>query len=469
MTKRFFPLPFSGRLTIGILENLSRFFTQPVRVLGQVALLLVCFGWHVSGQTDETIFREFQFDFSTPGARANGMGRAFVGLADEATAAYSNPAGLSVLKTPEFSLEFRQNQSEFDVLRSTERFTIEGNQPERSYFSLSRIGFASLSFSWRNYNFSAFFVNNLDYRRDLVEDTVRAFENVAEYGFTYINFHHVRKIEVNTLGLGISRNFGRWDLGVALGWSRLAVDFEYKTSLDSSDLRYGDPVTSRALEKGNEAAVVLGGLYQIHEKLKLGFSYKIQPRFTYTEIVNNNEFTLVDFPDGKAIPVHFKIPDSFQLGLGFQPNDRWTLLLDVDWIQYQQLLKHSTALSRPKFFGPGQSFIEFEREDFEIGDDPEFRLGMEYLVPLKRHNLAFRCGGFVDPDHKTRFVGNPDEGELAAIFDVQEFIFNTGSKRNNVGYTAGFGVLFNKKYQWDVALVHSERFQRVVSSFLYRF
>ena len=37
------------------------------------------------------------FLFATPGARAVGMGKAFVGLADDATAAYSNPAGLSNL------------------------------------------------------------------------------------------------------------------------------------------------------------------------------------------------------------------------------------------------------------------------------------------------------------------------------------------------------------------------------------
>jgi hypothetical protein len=37
------------------------------------------------------------FRFNNPGARANAMGGAFIGLADDATAAYTNPAGLTIL------------------------------------------------------------------------------------------------------------------------------------------------------------------------------------------------------------------------------------------------------------------------------------------------------------------------------------------------------------------------------------
>lgn len=48
-----------------------------------------------------------QFSFSDPGARSMGFGGAFVALADDATAAYSNPAGLAQLLRPEVSMEGR--------------------------------------------------------------------------------------------------------------------------------------------------------------------------------------------------------------------------------------------------------------------------------------------------------------------------------------------------------------------------
>ncbi|MEJ2085115.1 MAG: hypothetical protein P8Y44_05470, partial [Acidobacteriota bacterium] len=48
-----------------------------------------------------------QFSFANPGARSMGLGGAFVAVADDATAAFSNPAGLVQLVAPELSLEIR--------------------------------------------------------------------------------------------------------------------------------------------------------------------------------------------------------------------------------------------------------------------------------------------------------------------------------------------------------------------------
>ena len=50
------------------------------------------------------------FRFNNPGARANAMGGAFIALADDATAAYANPAGLTILTEPEISIEYRGGQ-----------------------------------------------------------------------------------------------------------------------------------------------------------------------------------------------------------------------------------------------------------------------------------------------------------------------------------------------------------------------
>lgn len=63
----------------------------------------------VTAQTNEEIFEQFQFNFSTPGARASAMGRGFIGLADDATAAISNPAGLVILRQLQVYFEFKHN------------------------------------------------------------------------------------------------------------------------------------------------------------------------------------------------------------------------------------------------------------------------------------------------------------------------------------------------------------------------
>jgi long-chain fatty acid transport protein len=53
---------------------------------------------------------DIRFNFLAPGARSLAMGGAFLGLADDATAAYTNPAGLSNLTVggPEVAVEFRR-------------------------------------------------------------------------------------------------------------------------------------------------------------------------------------------------------------------------------------------------------------------------------------------------------------------------------------------------------------------------
>jgi hypothetical protein len=51
-----------------------------------------------------------EFSFSNPGARSMGLGGAFVALADDGTAAFTNPAGLVQLLQPEVSLEPRRRE-----------------------------------------------------------------------------------------------------------------------------------------------------------------------------------------------------------------------------------------------------------------------------------------------------------------------------------------------------------------------
>src|SRR2546422_3191528 len=57
--------------------------------------------------TDIESLSGLQFNFGNPGARSLGMGGAFLGLADDASAAEANPAGLTILRKPEVSIEAR--------------------------------------------------------------------------------------------------------------------------------------------------------------------------------------------------------------------------------------------------------------------------------------------------------------------------------------------------------------------------
>ncbi len=77
------------------------------RSLELCLLLLLAVAGGSRGQTNEEINAGLQFSFAPPGARSLAMGGAFTGLADDATAAFANPAGLIWLTRSEVSLEGR--------------------------------------------------------------------------------------------------------------------------------------------------------------------------------------------------------------------------------------------------------------------------------------------------------------------------------------------------------------------------
>src|ERR1700740_1184789 len=80
--------------------------------------------------TDIESLSGLTFNFGNPGARSLGMGGAFLGLADDASAAEANPAGLTILRKPEVSIEARTFQEE-------QVFSTSGTYPDiaRTAFS----------------------------------------------------------------------------------------------------------------------------------------------------------------------------------------------------------------------------------------------------------------------------------------------------------------------------------------------
>src|SRR6266851_7533442 len=88
------------------------------------------------------------FNFGNPGARSLGMGGAFLGLADDASAAEANPAGLTILRKPEVSLEVRNYQEQ-------QLFTTSGTYPDIQRTAFSHysqrvdLTFGSFVYPWK--------------------------------------------------------------------------------------------------------------------------------------------------------------------------------------------------------------------------------------------------------------------------------------------------------------------------------
>src|SRR5687767_10795173 len=97
-----------------------------------------------------------QFNFGNPGARSLGMGGAFLGLADDASAAEANPAGLTILRKPEFSIELR-NYEEAQIFTTGGTFPEIERTPFTHYSNRVVPTFASAVFPWKTFVFGAYY------------------------------------------------------------------------------------------------------------------------------------------------------------------------------------------------------------------------------------------------------------------------------------------------------------------------
>src|SRR5688572_261846 len=79
-------------------------------------------------QSNDEVFPQLQWNFGTPGARANAMGRAFIGVADDASASITNPAGQSRLTRPQFYVEFKSTDVKVKRLAAVDSFTTLAEQ-----------------------------------------------------------------------------------------------------------------------------------------------------------------------------------------------------------------------------------------------------------------------------------------------------------------------------------------------------
>ena len=116
---------------------------RPVRAALSLMVVMVSLTTTAAAQTNDEIFPTLEWNFSTPGARANGMGRSFIGLADDATAAITNPAGLMSLTRPQIYAEYKNTR--LKVERLATRNSLTTIQPTANTSIVNALSFLSVS------------------------------------------------------------------------------------------------------------------------------------------------------------------------------------------------------------------------------------------------------------------------------------------------------------------------------------
>ncbi len=374
------------------------------------------------------------FNFTPPGARAGGMGGAFVALADDATCAVSNPAGLAQLPRTQIAVEgtFRH----YD----THSRTLMANNGEATVADQWKIqDNTSLSFgSFSTQLFNNFIHVSLFYNR--LTNTHLKFLSNVDAGYKYEGFS---KLSIDEYGLSVAKGFFGDTLFIGAG---ISVD---SLGLKSGfDLDPGAGMHDRSSGYGTKLAYRVGVLYVPLEILRFGVNYARMPGFNY-----ETSYAITrTYGGGVSLDNNtFDIPDTLSLGVAVKPAQRWTIITEGKYVRYSDIMKD---------FSVAYALDDGNTEpasNFEIKDQWEFHLGTEYVFTFKDTPLAIRLGTYYDPHHG---LYAKEGSRFHSIATGGEDVWH---------YTGGIGTVLFNHWQIDAAIDLARERDRYILSMVYQF
>ncbi len=373
------------------------------------------------------------------GARAAGMGNAFTAVADDATAASWNPAGLVQLERPELSIVgaynsigekfMAQYHPEVDRDVSTE-------WGELNYFSLTyplpftvggRNGTVSLSYQ-RRYGFDRELSLDFDtYSRTTGGRTSVDFTTLIDLDWSQQGELGVISPAVafeitNRLSVGVALNLWRDTPFGDNKWKRhtRSTTTAIVAGLPSFGL-FEDEQTYENVEGEN---FTIGLLWNPTERWRVGLRY--DSAFTAEADYSRQTFQWFTLPFGAALTpfpsatfspfererekrkIHF--PDSLSLGVAYRHSDRLLVALDVVRTEWEDFAIDAGFLNRISLVdGSNRALPILQRS---IQETYGVRLGAEYSFIPREPELeldrlwSIRGGLFYDPQPST---GDPDD------------------------------------------------------------
>lgn len=410
-----------------------------------------------------------QLSFSNPGARSLGLGGAFVALADDATAAFANPAGLVQIVRPEVSVEGRY-WGYSTLFTERGRFTgeptgigvdvVAGLQTGSSSTDLAGLSFLSVVYPRNNWSLAF-------YRHQLANfESLTQTQGLFEGGSTCCRFPDYRvATDLAIISYGFS---GAYRLGDSLSLGMSVVYFDGDSLIvsepflpdEDADLGIFAPtsylperlVAQTSLQIEDSDWGLTGGfLWTVSQRWRFGGFYRQGPGFDM-QVASisgpaGSYFGLS--PAGTVLAIGTtpsRIPDVFGLGCAFRPQDgRLTIAFEWDRVEYSTIID---SLDQQIF----------DTRDIVLADGDEFHLGAEYVFIRSDPLVAARLGIWLDPDHR------PHATAASALY---ERVFLQPGE-DQIHYALGIGVAF-KSFQIDLGADFSDPVDTVSLSAIFSF
>jgi long-subunit fatty acid transport protein len=376
------------------------------------------------------------FSVQGAGARAQGMGGAFIAVADDATAVSFNPAGLAQLRKPEVSFvgrgfSRRVSFEDFETTTRGRQLAVSDSLSSNRRFDPLFISAAlPLRLSGRNLVFQISaqraFALGENSSRDLQESsqdspplpTRRLRQSINQSGEIDL-YSLATSYEVSErilLGITYNQWRGNWNLSSTgsktTGTVTTFVNFVQQNKLDGDNFNLGLiwrwPTWSLGL---------------VHRT-----PFHADYTFSSTLETNLNSTSLRGDPSTN-VGVHW--PSSSGIGFAWRPRERWLITADFSET-YWSAAKYMTPIGRLN----GQNFFDLDKSG-RTPNATRFNLGMERLfLRASGAIIPLRCGFSREPQP----VVDRITGEQRVIFGLSA---GTGFKRGNttldLAYRYGWG------------------------------
>jgi hypothetical protein len=389
-----------------------------------------------------------QFDFLNPSARSIALGSAFVGLADDATAALVNPAGLIQLTRKEISIEgrFRHFEQPFLAGGRLSGVATGQGQDTASGPQFATIGDAGTGLSFASFVYPRERFRAAVFRHELIrveqDFTSRGVFQNQGFDVRDTAFAALRTLKVDTYGASAAVEAGPVWAGAGVLVHRFSLGFDFERYVHETFYGVPDPRQSvfHFSQEGRDTAVgaVVGVIVPV-STAKLGVSYKRAPRFGFSSfsggVVGSQQRTTSEF----------KVPDVLAVGFSAAPTINFLITTEYARVFHSQLRADYVDV----LVNQGESRTRADR--FSIDDAGEIHVGAEYLIPIARRP-GIRAGVWFEPDHSVHFVPTPANDLLDERIAV-----SLSSGRDLWHYTAGTRLAIHPRVDLSVGVDYSSR------------
>lgn len=407
------------------------------------------------------------------GARATGMGGAFIGVADDATAASWNPAGLIQLEKPEISTvyaDFRREQAYgLHLLPPALRQAQPGISTD-NVMGADGVNFASFAYpftlcgrggsSCRDMVFSLSYQRMYEMAKNIdvlyIEEVnvpppnsfIKNFPiHYSQEGSLYAFSPALAVQVVPSLSVGATLNYwkdyaGRngWDTSyVALGRGEYIIpaiplvmhytdDQFINTTYDFQGFN-----TNLGLLWNPLASVTIGAVYKTPFSADLRKASSYYDHTTMDGVTQSEDYlTSIEY-------LTMRMPPSYGAGIQYRPSDRLIFALDAYRTQWSRFVlrlgngeERNPVTGGPMVDGALKTILK---------DTTQYRFGTEYLFIGNNRVTALRGGLFSDPEPAVSRVERFYGLTLGAGFSTQRFSLDASWQlRQGKDLTTDFGL-----------------------------